>query len=110
MTALRSSHAVWLQRRASMLEANSPDASGEPPDPARATQLHEIATKVVEAVNHDRLLVLMPEEHALLVTEAHALGERAEEELRRPSDRNLSRAEVWVMIARALREVVEATG
>jgi hypothetical protein len=110
MTALRASHAVWLQRRASMLAGNSPDAGGELPDPGRATQLNRIATKVVESVDRDRLLVLTPDEHALLVTEAHALGERVEEELRRPSDRNLSRAELWVMIARALREIVEATG
>ena len=110
MTALRSSHAVWLQRRASMLEGNSPNASGELPDPARANQLNRIATKLVAAVERDSLLVLTPEEQALLVTEAHALGQRAAEELQRPSNRDLARAEEWLRIGRALREILEGTG
>jgi hypothetical protein len=93
-----------------MLERNSPNASGELPDQARANQLNRIATKVVAAVERDSLLVLTPDEQALLVTEAHALSQRAEEELRNPTDRNLSRAEEWLLIGRALREILGATG
>ena len=109
MTALRSSAGVWLQRRASMVEGSSPDASAQEPDPARANQLNHIATKVVEAVQCGRILVLTPEERTLLVTEVHVLAEHAEEELRRPSDRDLAQAEESLRIGRALREILEAT-
>ena len=110
MTALRSSHAVWLEWRASMLSGTSATAAGEPPDPARASHLYRIATKLLAAVQRDGLLVLTPEESALLETEANALNERVAQEQRRPADRDLLRAEEWLMIARALREILEATG
>jgi hypothetical protein len=111
MTALRSSHAVWLEWRASMLSGTSATAAGEPPDPARASQLYRIATKLIVAVQRDGLLVLTPEESALLAAEANALTERVAQEQRRPADhRDLLRAEEWLMIARALREILEATG
>ena len=110
MTALRSSHAVWLEWRASMLSGMSATAAGEPPDPVRASQLYRIATKVILAVERDGLLVFTPEESTLLAAEANALTERVAQEQRRPADhRDLLRAEEWLMIARALREILEAT-
>jgi hypothetical protein len=92
-----------------MLSGTSATAPGEPPDPARASHLYRIATKLDDAIQRDSLLVLTPEEATLLAAEADALTERVAQERRRTDHRDLLRAEVWLMIARALREILEAT-
>jgi hypothetical protein len=53
--------------------------------------------------------VLTPEERTALAAEADELANRAARELRRPANRDLARGEEWVLAARALREVAEAT-
>lgn len=96
-------------RRASLLDGASADAA-QPPDPARAELLHRVAAKVTLAVDGGSALTMTPAESDCVVTEAHELTERAADELRRPRDeRDLRRAEEWLLTARALLEVAEAT-
>ncbi|HUQ82436.1 MAG TPA: hypothetical protein VM076_14910 [Gemmatimonadaceae bacterium] len=109
MSALRRSHVVWLMRRAATLDGTSADAA-EPADPGRAALLHRVVAKVSEAIEAAGPLGLSPAERMLLATEAHELADRASREMARPGDdRDLRRSEEWLLTARALREVVEAS-
>lgn len=108
MSFLRSAHAVWLLRRAAILEGVSGDARNEVPNPERAAILHRVADRVWQATEDRTGLTLTPEERAALSAEADQLSARAMSELGRPSPRDLERGEEWVRTASAVREVLEA--
>ena len=108
MNALRSAHAVWLLRRAAILEGISGGGHDEAPDPERAAIFHRVAHSVCRATEDVTRLSLTAEERTALSQEADRLAEWAAGEIRRPGPRNLERGEEWVRTARAFREVVEA--
>ena len=108
MSSLRSAHAVWLLRRAAILEGVPRAARDEVLDPERAAIFHRVAHRLCRATEERTSLTLTPEERALLSAEADQLTERAMGEIRRPDPRDLERGEEWVRTARAFREVIEA--
>jgi hypothetical protein len=104
---LGTAHAIWLLRRASVLEGIS-GGGGETPDSGRAALFHRIADAVWRAAAGSTAMRLTPQERAALNAEADALSTRAAAEIRRAGPRNLEGSEEWVLTARALREVAEA--
>ena len=108
MRSLRSAHAVWLLRRAAILEGVCGASRYDTLDPQRAALLHRLADHVWRATAEGTRLTLTPEELAALSAEADRLSERAVGEIRRPDPRDLERGEEWVRTARAFREVIEA--
>jgi hypothetical protein len=105
---LRPAHAIWLLRRAAILEGVSAGGRDETPDTERAALFHRVAEKVARAMEAETGVSLMPCERAALAAEAHRLSARAEAELRRPAPRDLERGEEWVRTAQALREITDA--
>ncbi|HEX6049621.1 MAG TPA: hypothetical protein VFZ21_10135, partial [Gemmatimonadaceae bacterium] len=93
MSALRTSHAVWLMRRAAVLDGASADSSRDLLDPARAAVLHRIAARVTAAAESGAALALDAAERAVLVAEVEALTDQAARESARTDARDLRRAE-----------------
>jgi hypothetical protein len=108
MSSLRSAHAVWLLRRAAILEGVPRAVRDEVLDAERAAIFHRVADRVCRATEERTSLTLTPEEQAVLSAEAEQLSERAMGEIRRSDPRDLERGEEWVRTARAFREIVEA--
>lgn len=109
MTALLASHSIWLLRQAVALGGTSAEVSGEVSDLARASVLRGIAAKLSRTLETSAPLRLTAGEHTVLAAEASALTERAAREFRRHENRDMAAAAVWVLTARALREIAEAT-
>ena len=108
MNDLRQSHAIWLMRRAAMLDGTAADAAGEATDSARSKMLYQLAARVTDAVERHSELGLGPAERTLLITEAQDLTDRAAAAVRQRGVVEMERGEEWLRIARSFREILEA--
>jgi hypothetical protein len=107
--AVRGAHAIWLSRRASLAAAEAAADGPRLPNAGRPEAFQRIAAKVWAAVDGAADLGLTTAERALLLSDADALAERAEAEVRRAGPRDLARSEEWLWIARTMRDVAEAS-